>query len=1028
VAGTLLNASNREALKMRIRNEDLISYLAERETRYRSLFDSSSDAIFIMKGDRFIECNRTTLKMFGCSREQIIGMTPFDFSPLEQPDGTASREKALELIGQALRGESRFFEWQHSRLDGSVFDTEVGLSRFEVAGEACLLATVRDITRRKDALAKLHDNERLLAGILSASPVGIMRTQDRKIKWANRAWEEMFGYNDPSEYTDRPTSIILESVNYYEELRGRLYENCLRGVPSEMEAQLRKRGGEAFQGRIRMNLLDQDAPTGGSICAVMDITERKLIEASLRESEEKYRLLVEKALEGIVVAQDGILKFANRVGADIVGYAVDDILSRPFVDFLHPEDRQMVLERHKRRLAGEQLESRYSFRVIRKDGGERWVEIDSGVISWDGRPAALFFMTDITSRRQMEEKLRESEEWYRSLVEAGFDGIFIQQGLNIIFANQRLCDMLAYDHGELEGMEHWRIYHPDYQQVTRDRALARMRGEEAPPQYEVVLQRKDGTSFTGEIYAKAVRVRGESGIQVWVRDISHRRKSEEVQRRLATAVEQAAEAVVITDANGKINYVNPAFERITQYSRSEASGKNPRILKSGQHSPAFYRDLWDTITRGHPWVGQFVNRRKDGSLYREDATISPVRDSSGRIVNYVAVKRDITREVELQQQLLQAQRMEAVGTLAGGVAHDFNNLLQVVLGYAQLLMKGKMPESKEWQSLEKISLAARHGADLVKGLLAFSRRAATELRPLNLNNQVLETKSILERTIPRMIRIDLKLDDDLPLVKADPAQIEQVIMNLAVNARDAMRDGGVLTIESSAAELDDDFCERHFGSTPGLYALLSVSDTGHGMEEDTIAHIFEPFYTTKDVGKGTGLGLSMVYGIVKQHEGYVYCESKPGQGTTFRVYLPAATGIHEEQSLGGDFTPLGNNETILVVDDEEPVREVMCDLLLQAGYRVLRAADGVEALRVYTSNQSEIALVLMDLIMPEMSGRECIKRLVEINPEVKIIIASGYTAGTNLEEELLKGVKAFLSKPYEPVDMLAAVRGILDTD
>jgi PAS domain S-box-containing protein len=1028
VTGSVLNASNRESLNMRIRNEDLINYLADSETRYRTLFDSSADAIFIMKGNRFIECNPRTLRMFGCTKEQIIGRTPFDFSPVEQSDGRDSREKALELIHRALKGENRFFEWQHSRLDGSVFDTEVGLSRFEVAGEIFLLATVRDITKRKDALAALHESERLLAAILSASPVGIMRTGDRHIKWANRAWEEMFGYGDAGEYVGQPTNIILASEEYYEDVRKTLYDRCLGGLPSEMDVELKKRGGEVFQGRIRMNLLDQDAPARGTICTVTDITEQKLIEKSLRDSEEKYRLLVEKALEGIIVAQDGLLKFANRAGAEIVGYEVDELITKSFTDFLHPQDRNMVLERHKRRLAGEQIESRYTFRVVHKDGAERWVEIDSGVISWEDRPAALFFMTDITNRKRMEEKLLESEAWYRSLVEDSFDGIFIQQGLKIIFANARLYEMLGYPSGELEGEEHWRIYHPDYHEMTRERALARMRGEEVTPQYEVLLQRKDGSSFTGEINARLISVRGEPGVQVWVRDISRKKKAEEVQRRLATAIEQATEAIVITDVEGNINYVNPAFERITRYSRSEAVGKNPRILKSGQHSSAFYKGMWHTISRGYPWTGQFINRRKDGTLYREDATISPVRDSSGKIVNYVAVKRDITREVDLQQQLLQAQRMEAVGTLAGGVAHDFNNLLQVVLGYAQLLMTGKAPDSREWQSLEKISLAARHGADLVKGLLAFSRRAATELRPLNLNNQVLETKSILERTIPRMIKIELKLDDNLPVVQADPAQVEQVLINLAVNARDAMPEGGILTIASSAAELNDDFCEKHFGSIPGLYALLSVSDTGHGMEEETISHIFEPFYTTKEVGKGTGLGLAMVYGIVKQHGGYIHCESEPDRGTTFRVYFPAKTGIHEEQIFESLRIAPGGSETILVVDDEESVREVMCDLLVQAGYRVLRAANGLEALRVYTMNQQQISLVLLDLIMPEMSGKECSRKLVEINPSVKIVLASGYTANTNIEEESLPGVKAFLAKPYEPVDMLDVMRRILDTD
>ncbi len=1027
-AGLTMCWSNRVSLGLKIKHQHILNKSKESELRYHTLFASSVDAIFIMRGDQFIECNPATLKMFGCREDQIIGRTPFDFSPPTQYDGRDSREKALEMIQIALKGEGNFFEWQHCKLDGSVFDTEVSLTPLRTDEGNLLLATVRDITARQKALRELRASEKLLEGILSASPVGILHSKHGRIQWANRAWEEIFGYENAQEYVDMPISLLCVSEEEYERLFHAFHQSSPT-APTEYDVDMIRKDGTIFRASVRMNFLDPEDPNQGTIAVVTDVSARTIIEHSLKESEEKHRILIEKAMEGIAVAQDGKLCFLNRAACEITGYEPEELINHPFIEFIHPEDAYVVLDKHRRRLAGEELPSRYPFRIVRKEGTIRWVEIDSGVISWEGRPAALFFMTDITERRLMEDEIRQKQEWYQSLVDNSFDGIFVQKGQKIVFANPQLHRMLCYEPGELEGIDHWRVYHEDYHQITRSRAMARMRGEEVESRYEVVLQRKDGSTFLGEISAKATKVEGEPGVQVWVRDITERRKAEEVQRRLATAIEQAAEAVVITDAQGNINYVNPAFERITQYLKEEVVGKNPRILKSGHHSESFYRELWDTIKSGKPWTGNFINRKKDGTIYREDATISPVKSSAGIILNYVAVKRDTTKETELQQQLLQAQKMEAVGTLAGGVAHDFNNLLQVIFGYTQMLMSKKPEDSTELQSLSKIASAAKRGAELVNGLLAFSRRTPTSPRLISLNAVVQETKSLLERTIPRMIKIDLNLSDDVPMIYADPSQVEQILMNLALNARDAIDETGVLTIESGALELDEEFCDKHLGVKPGPYAVLRVSDTGHGMDKETLSHIFEPFYTTKEVGKGTGLGLAMVYGIVKQHDGYIECDSTPGIGTTFHVYFPVPKQTRKNSIVREEYAePIGGTETILVVDDEDSVRSVMLDLLSQSGYDVLGAANAKEAIEIFLQHRKKISLILLDLIMPEMSGRECTKRLLEIDPNVKIVICSGYTSGENGKDYTVRGAKAFVAKPYEPVSLLATIRRVLDED
>jgi PAS domain S-box-containing protein len=369
----------------------------------------------------------------------------------------------------------------------------------------------------------------------------------------------------------------------------------------------------------------------------------------------------------------------------------------------------------------------------------------------------------------------------------------------------------------------------------------------------------------------------------------------EQERKLITAVEQSADSIVITDSNGAIIYVNPAVEKITGYNSRELIGQNPRVLKSGEHDQSFYKALWDTITDGKTWSGRFVNRRKDGATYKEEATISPVLNGVGKITNFVAVKRDVTKNLELQAQLFQAQKMEAIGTLAGGFAHDFNNLLQVILGYLDLILSGQGLSAQLQANLEEIRRAARSGADLVKRMLIFSRKTSTQIESVNLNTIVEQVSSLLGRSMPKLIEIELLTDKDLWAISADPGQMEQLLMNLAINGRDAMPDGGKLTIETQNIVLDEEYCIAHLGLKRGRYALLSVTDTGTGMDEETAKHIFEPFFTTKEAGKGTGLGLSVVYGVVEQHGGKIICDSQLSVGTTFNVYFPVIEEVPNAQ-------------------------------------------------------------------------------------------------------------------------------------
>ncbi len=510
-------------------------------------------------------------------------------------------------------------------------------------------------------------------------------------------------------------------------------------------------------------------------------------------------------------------------------------------------------------------------------------------------------------------------------------------------------------------------------------------------------------------------------------DITESKRAVEERARLSSAVKQMAEAVMITDPEGNIVYVNPAFERITGYRRAEVMGKNPRILKSGRHDAEFYGQMWKTIGGGGTWSGFLLNKRKDGKIYEAESLISPVRDGAGVVVNYVAVQRDVTHERLLEAQLRQSQKMEAVGRLAGGIAHDFNNLLTIITGYSQLLADQVAQDEALAGHVAEIRKASDRAASLTRQLLAFARRQVLAPQVIDLNGVCSNMEKMLRRLIGEDVDLVSSPGANLGRVKADPGQIEQVLLNLAVNARDAMPGGGKLTIETSNVEMGEDYAASHYPAKAGRYVLMAVSDTGTGMDAETLSHIFEPFFTTKEQGKGTGLGLSTVFGIVQQSGGYITVYSEPGQGSAFKIYLPRIAEDNVSAGSEGaspDSLPRGA-ETILLVEDESALRSMVRGLLESHGYKVLEARNGEDALIICDQHKGPIQLLLTDVIMPEMNGPQLAERLAVFHRDMKILYVSGYTDEGIIHHGILDAGTNFLQKPFTPDALIRKVREVI---
>jgi two-component system cell cycle sensor histidine kinase/response regulator CckA len=625
-----------------------------------------------------------------------------------------------------------------------------------------------------------------------------------------------------------------------------------------------------------------------------------------------------------------------------------------------------------------------------------------------------------------------SELRYRRLFETAQDGILILDADTgqVVDTNPFMKDLLGYSQAEFFGKKLWEI--GPFKSVAASKiAFAELQRKDRIRYEGLPLETKDGRRVEVEFISNAYLMDEKRLIQCNIRDITQRKQAEKTAIRLAAIVESSDDAIIGQDLDGVVLSWNAGAENIFGYSAAEMVGRSMTSLFPADRLEQ-ENQLLEKIKRGES-VRHFetVRLAKGGRQVDVTATISPIKDSAGKIVGASKVTRDITERRKLEAQIRQSQKMDAIGQLAGGVAHDFNNILAVIQMQSDLLKSGGNLSTDQFDFTEEIGAAVQRGAALIRQLLLFSRNEILQLHDLDLNQSLSNMTKMLQRILGENVQMQFKFAPQSLFIHADAGMMDQVLMNLAINSRDAMPQGGRLIIETSIAEFDEAAVLQSPQARPGSFVCLSVSDTGCGIPAEVLPRIFEPFFTTKGVGKGTGLGLPTVFGIVQQHQGWIHVYSEPGHGTIFRIYLPWLSGMSERVIAQKMLSvPIyGGTETILLVEDDAVLRVSVCKALSQLGYRLIEAGNGAEALTAWQQHRAEIQLVLTDLVMPGgMNGKELAERLLKENPELKVIYASGYSAEVADKNFPLEEGVNFLSKPFQTFRLAQTVRQIMDAN
>jgi len=748
---------------------------------------------------------------------------------------------------------------------------------------------------------------------------------------------------------------------------------------------------------------------------------------ALAEQEVKYRTVADYTYDWEYwLGPDRAFRYVSPSCKRITGYDAERFYEDPDLinRLIHQDDRELYAAHRCEELNGD---SNLVFRIVRADGSIRWLEHACRPIMDD---AGNFLGNrccnrDITERKLSEQSLRETQF---SVDHASIPIFWIGEDMRFLYAN-RACDYLGYSREELLGMTVYDI-DPDFskEELARIREAIRERGSFT---FERRHRTKAGVLIPVEVTRHDIRLPGQKFHVSYVRDISERKTTEAMiarsEQKFRAIFESAHDAIFLLAADSRYVDCNPAAADMFGCGKEGLLTRNPQYFSppsqlDGRDTEQKACELIAAALEGHAQSFEWRHRRPDGSEFDAMVVLSRIELDNEPML--LAIVRDISRKKSLESQLYHMQKMESIGTLAGGIAHDFNNLLTAIIGYGHIIKMKMKPGDPQLEMMEQILFSTDRAAQLTRGLLAFSRKQAIDPRPVDLNDIVSDVEKLLGRLIGEDVEFVTRLAQKPLNIFADAGQIEQVLMNLATNARDAMPEGGVLTITTE--EIHQSHFSFHGLIKPGRYALITVTDTGNGMDEHTRAKVFEPFFTTKELGRGTGLGLAIAYGIIKQHNGFINVYSEPENGTTFQIHLPLITEMRKDASAGSEPPPRGGSETILLIEDDHVVRKMSEVILRNFGYRVVDAVDGEDALEKFARHEQEVALLILDVIMPKKNGAEVYTAVKSVRPDIDILFVSGYSADSIRKKGILEQDIHFMSKPVNPFELLRKIRELLD--
>jgi PAS domain S-box-containing protein len=900
------------------------------------------------------------------------------------------------------------------------------------------LHTTIEVALYKHKMEKrIKESQHWLSTTLKSISEGVITTNtEGKVTFLNAKAGLLTGWNESEALGKDLTDIFSisdadgNSINENPWLKS-LKEGVIVGPLSQLLVSSRANGALPID-YSAAPIRDERGNAIGMVVAFRDVTERKKAELLLRREKETFFAILQKAPYGVILLEKtGRYLYVNPQFTLITGYSLKDIpTGKDWFRKAYPDNsyRKKAIKAWAEDLSkGKPVDRTFSVRC--KNGEIRDIEMRATVLD-DGR--IILTASDITERKLAEEALRASEEKYRELVQSA-NSIILRRDVtgNITFFNEFAQKFFGYPEEEILGKNVIGTITPE----------------------------KDSTGTSLSTMVRDIGLRPEkyqtnenenmlrSGERVWIswtnrpildehgnvreilcvgNDITERKRSEEALKLQAQIIDQIHDSVVSSDLTGHITIWNKGAERLFGWTQEEALGQHISMMYPDEQYTFLQEHVIPPLKAAGSYEVEVRNRKKTGEEFHVHLSLSVLRDGSGAITGLIGYHMDITEHKKLEEQLRHSQKMEAIGQLAGGIAHDFNNILTAVIGYANLLQM-RLGDGNQLRSyVDQIIASSERAANLTQSLLAFGRKQILDPKPVTVNEIVKSMEKLLARLISEDIELKINFVEKNLTVFADAAQMGQVLMNLVTNARDAMPEGGKLTISTSLVQLDTDFVKRHGYGKAGMYGLIAVTDTGVGMNEKTRQRVFEPFFTTKEVGKGTGLGLAIVYGIVKQHNGFVNVYSELGEGSVFKVYLPLIRSSYGEEREAALALPVGGKETILVAEDDAEVRRLTKNVLQEFGYTVVEAIDGEDAISKFLKHKRKVDLVMLDVVMPRKNGKEVYQYVRKIRPDVKALFTSGYTADVIHEKGVLDEGLNFVSKPVAPKELLRKIRDILD--